>query len=83
MRLLDQQSTEISAETWYKALWHLLGVPYLQAFETAETVKSVVGEPVTNVGDVQSGELSEELQVIKCTLIEYVIAVHNLQAGQA
>ena len=39
--------------------------------------------PLTNVGDVQSGELSEQLQVLKGTLVEYVIAIHNLQAGQA
>ena len=72
-----------TARTCCKPLWHLPGALYLQACETAETVKSVVGVPMTNVGDVQCGELSEELQVLKCTLVEYVIAVHDLQAGQA
>lgn len=56
---------------------------YLQACETAEAVIAVGWVAMANVYNVQFGELREELQVFKRALIEDVVAVHNLQAGQA
>lgn len=43
----------------------------------------MAGVPLTNVGDVQPGELCQQLQVLECALVENVIAVDDQQAGQA
>lgn len=55
---------------------------YLQACKAAEAVEAMGWVPLAYVCDVQFGELCEELQVFKCILVEYVVAVHNLQASE-
>ena len=60
----------------------ILGI-HLQAGQTAETVEAASWIALTNVCELQTRQLTEEFQVFQGALSKYVIAVGNLQAGEA
>ena len=59
------------------------GEVYLQACQITQAVKAAADIALSDACDVQLCQLSEEPKIFKCALVEDVIAVFDMQAGQA